>query len=138
MTAKPEAEFSIRAIVPADAAVWERLRGELWPDGKADHGSEIQLFFVGQLVEPQVVFFAEAEGGTIVGFAELSLRADIPGYEQGTVMYVEGLYVIPEARGGNVASRLLAASRAWGLENGCRLFVTDRQGRLIFDHRSRS
>jgi hypothetical protein len=35
----------IRAAKPADAAVWESMRRELWPDGAEDHAPEIAMFF---------------------------------------------------------------------------------------------
>ena len=52
-------QIHIRDIDTKDAAVWERLRRDLWPDGAADHAGEIQSFFESTLEEPVAVMVAE-------------------------------------------------------------------------------
>jgi len=123
----------IRHVQGADAATWERLRCELWPDGAESHGAEIEEFFAGTVVEPQAVLFAEDDVGRVMSFAELSLRRDIPGLEGQLTGYVEGLYVVPEFRGRGIARALLVASRAWAREQRCVAFASDRAGRLVID-----
>jgi len=44
------------------------------------------------------LFWGLRSNGAIVGFAELAVRADVAGLEGKRVGYVEGLYVILEAR----------------------------------------
>ncbi len=123
----------LRHAVPSDASCWEALRGDLWPDGKQDHGPEIAAFFAGKLEEPAAVLMAENVAGRIVAFAELSIRMDVAGLEGTWVGYVEGLYVIPEARHQGVARDLLEASRAWALGQNCAGFASDRAGRVVVD-----
>ena len=124
--------MTIRPIEPSDAATWERLRKDLWPEDPESHAVEIASFFAGTLPGPQAVLVAQ-EGPTIVAFAELSLRDDIPGVAGKRVGYVEGLYVTPAFRGRGIARTLLLASKAWARENHCEGFASDRAERLIVD-----
>src|SRR5271163_3072683 len=105
------APIFVRPVTPADAFVWEQMRCAMWPDGRAEHAAEIAAFFAGMLDEPAAVFIAENENHTAIAPLELSIRTDVPGLEGQRTGYVEGLYILPEARGDNVASRLLDESR---------------------------
>lgn len=127
------ANISIRHMTPADSSAWEAMRRELWPDGAEDHAPEIAAFFAGTLAEPTAVLVAENSGGTILGFAELAIRSDLPGFEGSSVGYVEGLYVRPEARGRGITGKLLQASRDWAREKNCSAFASDRAERIILD-----
>ena len=69
--------LTIRDINPSDASQWLTMRCALWPGDDDAHAAEIASFFDGQLAEPQHVLFAELDQ-TPVGFAELSIREDIP------------------------------------------------------------
>jgi len=69
----------IREITVKDAAEWDAMRCELWPDGD-DHSAEIAAFFAGTLTEPDAVLVAE-DDGLLIGFAELSVRRDVAGLE---------------------------------------------------------
>jgi aminoglycoside 6'-N-acetyltransferase I len=109
------------------------MRTDLWPDGAADHATEIAMFFAGTLVEPDAVLIAENVVGKIVGFAELAIRNDLASLEGKNVGYVEGLYVPPEFRGHGIARKLLQASRSWAREQKCAGFASDRAGRIIID-----
>jgi len=122
----------IRPIEPSDAATWARLRRELWPDDPESHAVEIASFFAGTLAEPQAVLVA-LEGPTIVAFAELSIRDDIPGLAGKRVGYPEGLYVTPAFRARGIARALLVASKSWARENHCEAFASDRAERIIVD-----
>ena len=123
----------VRGIEPADAPVWEALRRDLWPDGAEDHAPEIAMFFAGTLEEPSAVLVAESSNGAIVGFAELAIRGDVAGLEGKRVGYVEGLYVILEARQQGLARKLLQASRNWARQQKCTAFASDRAGRVVVD-----
>jgi aminoglycoside 6'-N-acetyltransferase I len=136
-TAYDQPILAIRPINLADARAWLRMRCELWPDGSADHPAEIESFFAGTLMEPLQVLVAETGAGCFVGFAELSIRTDLPALEGERVGYVEGLYVVPEARSRGSARALLRMSRAWALQQQCKHFASDRAGRIIVDHQYR-
>jgi aminoglycoside 6'-N-acetyltransferase I len=62
--------------------------------------------------------------------AEPLIRFDLPGLQGKPVGYVEGLYVIPEARWRGVALKLLRAARHWSAERRCAAFASDRADRL--------
>jgi len=68
----------IRPVRSTDAHAWERLRCELWPDGREDHAPEIARFYAGTLPEVAEVLVAETFEGKMIGFAELSVRTDLP------------------------------------------------------------
>lgn len=123
----------IRHIAPSDASVWEAMRRNLWPDGAEDHPSEIAMFFAGSLEEPLAVLVAESPAGVIAGFAELSIRTDVPALKGKRVGYVEGVYIRPEVRHRGIARRLLRASRNWARQQGCTAFASDRADRIIID-----
>jgi aminoglycoside 6'-N-acetyltransferase I len=129
-------DITIRAATPADAALWESLRRKLWPDGADDHGPEIAMFFSGhQFKGLTEVLFAEKRDGTTVGYAELSIRNDVPGLIGIPTAYVEGLYVLPESRWRGVGLALLRASRTWAREQRCAAFASDRAGRIVVDRK---
>ena len=128
---------AIRPVGPADADAWEQLRCDLWPEGRADHAPEIASFFAGKLAEPAAVLVAEDPVGKLVGFAELSIRTDLPPLLGRRAGYVEGLYVVPDARGRSVAWSLLRVSRDWARQQQCTAFASDRAGRVIIDRRLR-
>src|SRR5512133_393871 len=96
-------KIQIRQIDPGDAGAWRALRQALWPED--DHLEEVRAFFRGELLEPESVLVAEAEDAerTIVAFAELSIRREVPGSRGVRVGYVEGLYVLPAWRNRGVA-----------------------------------
>jgi aminoglycoside 6'-N-acetyltransferase I len=123
----------IRAIAPAEAAAWEAMRRALWPEDPASHAVEIAAFFANTLKEPVAVLVAESEAGTMLGFAELSIRFDVAGLEQKRAGYIEGLYVSPPARGRGVAGKLLRAIRAWASAPGSVALASDRAERVIID-----
>ncbi len=106
---------------------------DLWPDGRADYTPEIASFFA--LNEPSTVLAAENSDGEIIAIAELSIRTDIPTLAGSPVGYVEGLYVMPDARRRGVARSLLRASRDWARKQRCGGFASDRAGRVILDPR---
>jgi len=130
-------ELNIRPARATDAEDWLRLRCALCPDGADDHPGEIAAFFAGRIEEPAAVFVAERDG-VCTAVMELSIRVDLPVYAGARVAFVEGLYVVPEFRGGNVARRLLETARAWARQNHCNVAATDRAGRPIVDGKYRA
>lgn len=118
--------MKIRPATSADSANWLRLRVALWPDGcEAEHAREIACYFAGEgPFEPAEVLLAEADGEPL-GFVELSIRPYAEGCKTQRVAYLEGWYVIPDARRQGVGGRLIAAAEAWGREQGCTEFASD-------------
>jgi len=106
---------------------WLRLRRVLWPEGPdAEHEQEMAQFVADPKRYGQ--FMACSDDGTPTGFVEVSVRSDyVNGTDTSPVAFLEGLYVVPEARRQGVARRMLAAVRAWALAQGCTELASDTQ-----------
>ena len=133
MTLNAAGAIVIREARPSDAASWERLRRQLWPDGANDHAPEIAMFFAGHSFRDLAAVLMAERNGAIAGFAELSVRDDVPGLLGKRTGYVEGLYVVPELRQRAIAVKLLQASRRWAHEQKCEAFASDRAERIVID-----
>ena len=109
----------------------------LWPGddpGNTDeHAREIEQYLAGQLKEPLEVLLAEDASGAIVGFAELNIRNYAEDCVTDRVAYLEGWYVVPEARRQGVGRALVQAAEDWGRRQGCTEFGSDA---LIDNHLS--
>ncbi|MEM7023528.1 MAG: GNAT family N-acetyltransferase [Pseudomonadota bacterium] len=102
----------------ADVPVWCQLREALWPDlAQEDLVREAHAHARGEgLLE--LVMLAEAETGEILGMLELSLRSYAEGCHTTPVPYVEGWYVVPQARRLGVGRALVAAAEQWASAHG--------------------
>jgi aminoglycoside 6'-N-acetyltransferase I len=120
------AMIHVRPVSPADAPAWLQMRQALWPEGDAaEHGREIALFFAGELHEPLAVLLAVDGAGRSLGFAELSIRNHAEDCETDRVGYLEGWYVVPEARRQGVGRGRGAAAEQWAASQGCTEFGSD-------------
>lgn len=71
-------------------------------------------------------FVAYSESNTALGFVEAAVRTDyVNGTQSAPVVFLEGLYVVPEARRRGVARALVGAVERWALDIGCREFASD-------------
>jgi aminoglycoside 6'-N-acetyltransferase I len=125
--------ISIAFVKREEASAWLQLRCALWPDDPGEHAREIAAFFANGIEEPLQVLIARSASGEVIGFAELSIRLDVPGLEQRRTGYIEGLYVIPLWRGKGVGRALVRASKDWARTQGCCAFASDRSERLVID-----
>ncbi|WP_417310740.1 aminoglycoside 6'-N-acetyltransferase [Devosia sp.] len=107
----------------ADVPDWRAMRDALWPDSVDDNPGEIAA----QLDNPEAIaLLARDESGNAVGFAEGALRHDyVNGCDTSPVGYLEGIYVVPEARRTGVARALIAAIATWARDQGCRELASD-------------
>jgi len=105
---------------------WQDVAGlcfRLWPsDSPEDFEQDDQL----NLANPDNAIFLAYEGDAAVGFANCSLRHDyVEGTAGGPVGFLEGIYVLQEARGHGVARTLAALCEDWARARGCREFASD-------------
>lgn len=104
---------------------WLALRRALWPHATTEeHLAEMSAF----LAAPAryVQFVALLESQQPIGLAEASVRSDyVNGTESSPVAFLEGVYVIPEARRQGVATALVSAVAEWAPTVGCREIASD-------------
>jgi len=117
---------TIRAVRPQDRNDWVRLRHALWPDGTLEeHGRDVERFLAGDRHEPAEVLVAFDDRDRAIGFAELSIRNIVDSCSTDRVGYLEGWYVVPEARRQGIGAALVAAAERWAKGQGCREFASD-------------
>jgi len=113
------------AITSSRDAAWLQLRMALWPDASA---AEHQEDMEDQVCEPgrYAQFLVRADDGLAIGLAEASIRTDyVNGTDSSPVAFLEGLYVMPEARRRGAARALIDAVRAWARDRGCKELASD-------------
>jgi aminoglycoside 6'-N-acetyltransferase I len=124
----------IRPVTVTDSQDWLHMRCALWPGGsEGEHRDEIERFFAGQLRNPLQTLLAVDDAGDPVGFVELSLRSYAEDCVTDRVAYLEGWYVVPQARRRGVGRALVCAAEAWAREQGCAEFASDA---LLDNHTS--
>jgi aminoglycoside 6'-N-acetyltransferase I len=129
--------IEIRHVTPEDATAWARFRYDLWSGASVEeHAIEIAQFFTGTLEEPSAVLAAhDSNQNEMIGFAELSIRHQVPGCTTDRIGFVEGLYVVPSCRHRGIGRKLLRAAQAWAKQIGCSEFASDRPHGFIIDRR---
>jgi aminoglycoside 6'-N-acetyltransferase I len=121
-------EFWVRHAKPLDVQGWAVLRQALWPtESPAELTAEATAFFVDADTILEAVLLAEAGDGTLLGFAELSLRPYAEDCRTSPVAFLEGWYVIPAARRNGVGRALVSAAEQWARERGCHELASDTE-----------
>jgi aminoglycoside 6'-N-acetyltransferase I len=123
---RPEAEdVTVRQATSADAPALGRLRHALWPESSAaEHQREVERFFAEGKTGAVLVAEARSE---VLGFAEFSIRAYAEGCDTEDVGFLEGWYVVPEARRRGIGRRLVAAGEDWARGRGCAELGSDAE-----------
>jgi aminoglycoside 6'-N-acetyltransferase I len=121
-------DIRIRPAQPADRDQLAMLREALWPrTTAAQHAHELVPILGGDTpgAMPLCNFVAE-HSGRLVGFAEVDLRSHADGCDPARpVGYLEGWYVVGDARRFGVGRRLLEAAEAWARSLGCVELASD-------------
>ena len=110
---------------PADAEDWCAMRTALWPNSAGgEHAAEIAALL--EEAGETINLIARDMDGRALGFAEAGLRHDyVNGCKTSPVAFLEGIFVIPEARGRGVARALVSAAETWARNQGCTEFASD-------------
>jgi len=106
----------------ADRA-WLALRSALWPEtSEAEHIAGM----ADAIARSHYVRLALARGGPALGFVEASKRVDyVNGTSSSPVAFLEGLYVVPDARRQGVARALVESVVKWASDEGCTELASD-------------
>ena len=104
---------------------WLALRLQLWPHHAAEELlAEMSAFCKAPERFAQYLFLSSR--GEPQGFAEVSLRTDyVNGTRSSPVAYLEGIFVVPNARRRGIATALVAEAEKWARSRGCREFASD-------------
>lgn len=105
---------------------WAELRLALWPwDTAKEHAEEAtRLYLSGD--RDALAKLALNDAGEAIGFAEATLRRDyVEGCETSPVLFLEGIYVTPEARNLGTARGLSESIARWGRARGCTEFASN-------------
>jgi len=123
MTEDPK--IRVRPVTPSDAVAWLSMRNALWPEeGEKSHHTEIARFLAGELKGLLSVLVAD-DNGELLGFAELNIRPYAEGCNTDRVGFLEGWYVMPEARRRGIGRALVLAAEAWARSQGCTEFASN-------------
>jgi aminoglycoside 6'-N-acetyltransferase I len=121
-----ESAVTVRHVTKSDSTVWLELRRALWPEYGGDSlTGEVAQFFTGELKNLLAVLLAEDDAGHVVGFAELNIRPYAEGCSTDRVGFLEGWFVLPDARRRGVGRALIVAAEEWARSQGCREFASD-------------
>ncbi|MFZ6742461.1 aminoglycoside 6'-N-acetyltransferase [Undibacterium sp. JH2W] len=108
-----------------DQVAWLELRQQLWPENTME-GHLLEMSELLQLPDRFAQFIEYDESGLALGMIEVSLRSDyVNGTESSPVAFLEGLFVLPQARKRGVARILLAEAELWAKRMRASEFASD-------------
>jgi len=117
---RPTTAPIVRPVQAGDRDPWAAMRADLWPDETIqDHAREVDRLLATAPSDRAAAFVAEDPDGAVLGFIEMSIRGDAEACETSRVGFVEGWYVVPEARRHGVGRALIAAGIDWARGRGC-------------------
>ena len=103
------------------------MRAALWPDEDPDRLAHETLTHFGNDKPTQAILVAEATNGALIGMLELSMRAYAEGCDTSPVPFVEGWYVVGEARMQGVGRKLMEGAERWAISRGFKEIASDTQ-----------
>ena len=121
----------IRLANLSDRSTLAALFHALWPEGLVEeHSRELEAILSGNPpgTLPLVVFVAEANDKSLLGFLEAGLRSHADSCDSAhPVGYVEGWYVTDAHRNRGIGKQLLVAAEDWARSQGCTEMASDTQ-----------
>jgi aminoglycoside 6'-N-acetyltransferase I len=124
----------IERCLTVDHDAWLSLRMALWPECTAErHASEMSNFCANPDRFAQFVAYDGARNP--VGLVEVALRSDyVNGTTTTPVGFLEGIYVVPQARLKGLARALVARAEQWAVSVGCSEFASDARLEDVASH----
>jgi aminoglycoside 6'-N-acetyltransferase I len=119
-------QVTVRPLRETDLEEWFRLRKLLW-DATADDDHKSEMLDVLDHSESQLVLFAEAGPGHLIGVLEASIRPYVEDCETDHVGYLEGWYVEPEFRKQGIGRELVRQAEDWARDRGCTEMASDAE-----------
>lgn len=114
--------MTVERVDASSVRAWHAMRPLLWPGEALENLEEAAA----KLERGHLLTIVACEGDRIVGFAEASIRHDyVNGCDSSPVVFLEGIYVLPEYRKRGIARALTETVAAWGRESGCSEFASD-------------
>ena len=126
MNPRPKQDVTVRPLREADLDEWFRLRKLLW-DVTADDDHKSEMLDILDHYETQLVLFAEAGPGRLIGLLEASIRPYVEDCETDHVGYLEGWYIEPEFRKRGIGRELVRQAEVWAIERGCTEMASDAE-----------
>lgn len=106
-----------------DTKIVAELAFQMWDSSSVE---ELQREFAEEMAAGSAVFFLAWRDGEPIGFAKCGLRHDyVEGTESSPVGYLEGVFVVENARRQGVARRLVEVCEQYAKELGCEEFASD-------------
>ncbi len=128
--------MKLRPLELKDRRAWADMRAELWPNANAaELAHETVKHFAGVKAADEVWVAEDVVIGRLLGFLELSLRPHAEGCASSPVPFIEGWYVIAEARHTGVGRALVEAAENWASLRGYTEIASDTQ---LDNHRSQA
>ena len=111
--------MNVRPISTDDFDAWLAFRCAFETSTDLDaHQADVERILADQIKHRALLCVDDT--GQPVGFAEVSLRAELDGYTSTPVAFLKRLYVKPDARRSGAARALIAAAEKWATARGCR------------------
>lgn len=99
------------------------MRSALWPE-ESESGHLYGM--ADAIARGHYVRLAVAADGAVLGFVEASKRIDyVNGTNTSPVAFIEGLYVVPEARRQSIARVLVESVASWASSERCMELASD-------------
>ena len=117
--------MNIEQCTPEARPQWVSMRRRLWPElnEEANTRDAARVY-----ADPDRfgIFVAMDDAHKLIGWAEVSVRSDyVNGCETSPVGFLEGIFVIPQARRRGVARALCRRAEEWARERDCQEFASD-------------
>lgn len=131
---KDEGAMHVKKLTPEFLAQWVHLRKQLWPeDGAEKHLNDgLEILDAEHLSS----FLLLNDEQYVIAFADASIRHDyVNGCQHSPVVYLEGIFVLPQWRLKKCAKKLVHAVEKWGKASGCKELASDAELENIASHK---